>query len=245
MKNQNQICLVTGASSGIGEAIAVLLAGHGFRVIGTSRVVKRLDKLVKLYPDRFFALDLDVKSDNSVNTLLDRLPKKWREISILVNNAGSDVGGRQPFDRGETKNWLNTIETNVNGVIRVTHAVIKGMIERNSGDVINIGSTSGLESMATTAAYTASKYAINGFSESLRKEHENTGIRVMQILPGMVRTQFAANRHGDAQQGETFYDDYGKWLYPNDVANTVLFALQQPRHVVISQLVVVPKPVHN
>ena len=211
-------------------------------MIGTSRNISGLNALSNDYPDKFYALELDVDDETSVSTMFDRLPESWSVIDILINNAGSDVGGRKRFDQGDQRDWISTINTNVNGVIRVTYVILQGMVERNTGDIVNIGSTSGLEPVPTTTAYSASKHALNGFSESLRKEHENTGIRVMQVLPGMVRTKFAANRFGSEQQGEDFYDDFGKWLYPEDIANTVLFALQQPRHVVISQLVVIPKP---
>jgi len=236
-------CLVTGASSGIGNALSKLLLENGYRVIGTSRNTGSLNELSSDYSDMFHALELNVDDERSVLSLFARLPAPWRAIDVLINNAGSDVGGRKRFDQGDQRDWINTINTNVNGVIRVTHAVLQGMVERNTGDIINIGSTSGLEPIPTTTAYSASKHALNGFSESLRKEHENTGIRVMQVLPGMVRTKFAASRFGSEQKGEQFYDDFGKWLCPEDIANTVLFALQQPRHVVISQLVVIPKPI--
>jgi NADP-dependent 3-hydroxy acid dehydrogenase YdfG len=243
--NPRSICLVTGASSGIGHALSVQLLGNNYSVIGTSRNVENLAALSNSHPDHFYALELDVDDERSTSTILERLPASWRKIDILVNNAGSDVGGRLPFDQGNKEDWVNTINTNVNGVIRVTHAVIQGMVDRNTGDIVTIGSTSGLEPVPTTAAYSASKHAVNGFSESLRKEHTETGIRVMQVLPGMVRTRFAANRFRSEKLGEEFYDDFGKWLYPEDVASSVLFLLQQPRHVEISQLVVVPKQIRD
>jgi len=236
-------CLVTGASSGIGKALSILLLENGYRVIGTSRKTGSLNELSTDYSGMFHALELDVDDEGSVSSLFDRLPESWRVIDVLINNAGSDIGGRKRFDQGNVQDWINTINTNANGVIRVTYKVVQGMVERNIGDIINIGSTSGLDPVPMTAAYSASKHAVNGLSESLRKEYENTGIRVMHVLPGMVRTQFAANRFGSEQQGEAFYDDFGKWLHPEDVASSVLFVLQQPRHVVISQLVVIPKPV--
>ena len=235
--------LVTGASSGIGESIAKQLLENGCRVIGTSRDKQRLSHLQPSAEGRFFALELDVTDANSIETLFQRLPGQWREIDILVNNAGSDIGGRKPFHLGDSKHWRNTIETNVQGVIHLTHQLLPAMIKQDFGDIVNIGSTSGLRPLPTLAAYTASKHAMDGFSESLRMELEGTGIRVMQILPGMVRTGFAAARYADQKQGDQFYDDFGKWLFPEDVARTVIFALQQPRHMVVSRLVVVPKPV--
>jgi NADP-dependent 3-hydroxy acid dehydrogenase YdfG len=241
-KLEGKIALVTGASSGIGLATAKQLLEQGARVIGTSRDKRRLKELKIPFGDQFHAHTLDATDHESCVSIVDRLPADWQELDILVNNAGSDIGGRQNFQDGKLEDWLNTMEVNVNGVIRVTHAVILGMLERGQGDIINIGSTSGLEPVPSTTVYSASKHAINGLSESLRKENENTDIRVMQVLPGMVRTEFAANRFGDTEQGETFYDDFGKWLYPEDIANSVLYLLQQPRHVSIPQLVIVPRP---
>ena len=234
--------LVTGASSGIGLALATCLLEKGARVIGTSRDKRRLKDLKIAYEDRFFAHNLDATDHESCISIVGRLPDEWQEIDILVNNAGSDVGGRRDFQDGRLEDWLNTVETNVNGVIRVTHAVIRGMQDRGEGDIVNIGSTSGVEPTPTTTVYSASKHAINGFSESLRKENENTNVRIMQVLPGMVRTEFAATRFADAKKGEAFYDNFGKWLFPEDVANAVMYLLEQPRHVCIPQLVIVPRP---
>ena len=237
-----KLILVTGCSTGIGHSTAKKLLDQGHRVIGTSRDKTRLKSLKISYPDLFYALNLDMTDPESCNTVVSRLPHELQEIDALINNAGSDIGGRTNFSDGGVENWTNTIETNVTGVFRVTYSVLQGMKQRNRGDVVNLGSTSGLEPVATTAAYSASKHAINGFSESLRKELEPTGIRVMQVLPGMVRTEFAANRYGDAAKAEKFYDDFGKWLTADDVAECVIYCLNQPRHVVMSQMVVVPKP---
>ncbi len=243
MASKETTALVTGASSGIGESVARRLLEKGYRVIGTSRDKQRLSALQQSAGGRFHALELDVTNLQSIESLLQRLPEPWRKIDVLVNNAGSDIGGRKPFHLGQAANWRNTIETNVQGVIHLTHVLLPGMVKQDFGDIVNIGSTSGLEPVPTTAAYSASKHALDGFSESLRMELERTGIRVMQVLPGMVRTGFAAARYADTKQGEQFYDDFGKWLCADDIARTVIFALQQPRHMVVSRLVVVPKPV--
>ena len=239
----SQIALVTGASSGIGEATVKLMLEKGYRVIGTSRNPDRLDPLVRHAPDNFLGLELDVSDGDSAASLVRRIPSAWRAVDILVNNAGSDVGGRRNFQEGEIGDWINTLETNINGLIRVTYSLLPGMLQRNSGDIVNVGSTSGMEPVPTTAVYSASKHAVNGFSESLRKEVEETGVRVMQVLPGMVRTGFAAARYDDAEKGERFYDDFGKWMYPEDIANGIMFAIEQPRHVIVSQMVMVPKPI--
>ncbi len=232
--------LVTGASSGIGESIATVLANSGCRVICAGRRTDKLEDLGQKLGSAARVLELDVTDASSVQSLTSRLPEDWRSIDILVNNAGHDEGGRRRFDEGSAAQWASIIETNVNGLIRTTHAVIAGMIERDHGHVVNIGSIAGISPYATGTIYSASKHAVHGFSESLRLDFAGTGIRVTEILPGLVRTNFALNRWGDRARADAFYDDLGECLTPEDVARTVLFALRQPSHVVISQLVVVP-----
>jgi NADP-dependent 3-hydroxy acid dehydrogenase YdfG len=175
-----------------------------------------------------------------VESLLSRLPDDWRSIDILVNNAGHDEGGRRRFDEGSADQWASIIETNVIGLIRTTRAVIPAMVERDHGHIVNIGSIAGISPYATGTIYSGSKHAVHGFSESLRLDFAGTGIRVTEILPGLVRTNFALTRWHDQTRADSFYDDFGVCLVPEDIARTVLFAIQQPPNVVISQLVVVP-----
>jgi NADP-dependent 3-hydroxy acid dehydrogenase YdfG len=232
--------LVTGASSGIGESIAMTLAGNGYRVICAARRTDRLAALCDRLGSSAQSLELDVTDASSVESLLSRLPEDWRKVDILVNNAGHDEGGRRRFDEGSADTWSSIIETNVIGLIRATRAVIPGMIERDRGHIVNIGSIAGISSYATGTIYSASKHAVHGFSESLRLDFAGTGIRVTEILPGMVRTDFALNRWHDQARADRFYDEFGDCLVPEDIARTVLFAVEQPPNVVISQLVVVP-----
>jgi 3-hydroxy acid dehydrogenase / malonic semialdehyde reductase len=232
------VALVTGASSGIGAETVKELAALGCKVICAGRRRDKLEEAAK--PVGGHVLELDVTSRKSVESLIDRLPAPWREIDILVNNAGHDTGGRRRFDEGTLDEWESIIETNVIGLVRVTRVVIPGMIARDRGHVVNIGSISGYKPYAGGTLYAGSKFAVHGFSESLRLDYRNSGVRVTEILPGMVRTGFATARWGDATRAKKFYDDFGVCLNPEDVARTVAFAVQQPKHVVISQLVVVP-----
>jgi NADP-dependent 3-hydroxy acid dehydrogenase YdfG len=234
------LALVTGASSGIGEAAAATLVENGYRVICAARRLDKLTALTRRLGGAAYPLELDVADAASVKGLHSRLPEEWRGIDILVNSAGHDSGGRRVFDQGSAAQWADIIETNVTGLIRTTHAVIAGMIARDHGHVVNIGSIAGISPYATGSIYAASKHAVHGFSESLRLDYAGTGIRVTEILPGMVRTNFAMARWGDQARAERFYDDFGDCLTADDVARSVLFAIQQPSHVVISQLVVVP-----
>jgi len=234
------IALVTGASGGIGESVACMLVDNGYRVICASRRGDTLASLARRLGDGACALELDVTDGASVESLSSRLPQDWRDIDILVNNAGHDQGGRRRFDEGDADQWASIIETNVIGLMRVTHAVLPGMIARDHGHIVNLGSIAGLSPYATGSVYSGSKHAVHGFSESLRLDYAGTGIRVTEILPGLVRTDFALNRWRDQARAESFYDDFGECLVPDDIARTVLFAIQQPANVVISQLVVVP-----
>lgn len=235
-----KIALITGASSGIGKAISRLLVAQQFRVIGVARNRQKLDALSEELGSYFYPLELDVTDPISVKSLLTQLPDDLRNIDVLVNNAGHDIGGRRHFEKGDAELWCDIVETNVQGVIRVTHAVIQGMLERGQGQVINMGSIAGLKPYATGSAYVTSKYAVHGLSETLRLDYAGRGIRVTEIMPGLVRTDFAHQRLGDEARAEEFYAGFDACLNPEDIAQTVLFALQQPRHVEIAQLVVLP-----
>lgn len=235
------VALVTGASSGIGLAIATALVAKGMRVIATGRDPARLRFVCDELGDLVFPLVLDVSDGEAVAALPDSLPEALRRIDVLINNAGHDVGGRRAFQDGEAEEWEAIIETNVNGLMRVTRAVAPGMLARGYGHVINLGSVSGLFTYAGGAAYNASKFAVHGFTEALRKDFAAADIRVTEILPGLVRTNFAANRlKGDKEAASEFYDRFAGCLYPEDIAATVVFALEQPSHVNVTQLVVEP-----
>ena len=237
---KGKIALVTGASSGIGEKTARALCTAGVRVICSARRAKRLEKLVVELGEGAITLELDVTSERSIGTLVDRLPKEWRDIDILVNNAGHDIGGRRLFHEGTAQEWSATIETNVVGLMRVTGAVLEAMLRRDSGHIVNIGSIAGIQTSPLCAVYSASKHAVHGFSETLRLDYGNTGIKVSEVLPGMVKTEFATTRFDDEDRGAKYYEDFGICLEPEDIARSVIFALDQPADVVISQVVVVP-----
>ncbi len=232
--------LVTGASSGIGEAICRLLIARHYRVTGTARNIDRLQNLTDEMGDSFQPLQLDVTDPDSIQQIESRLPESFKHIDILINNAGHDVGGRRMFEQGSAEQWCDIIETNVQGMIRMTHQVIDGMLHRDRGHIVNLGSIAGLKPYASGSAYVTSKYAVHGLSETLRLDYAGKGIRVTEIMPGLVRTGFAEQRLGDAEKAKAFYDSFGQCLSPEDIAETVLFAMQQPRHVEIAQLVVLP-----
>jgi 3-hydroxy acid dehydrogenase / malonic semialdehyde reductase len=239
-KTVRGVSLVTGASSGIGTAIAERLIADGWKVIAAAR---RTDRLVALR-DRLgpgcHAIALDVTDPGSVSTLINRLPEDWRSISVLINNSGHDLGGRNVFDRQSIEHMLSTIETNVAGMMRVTHAIVPILLERKDGQIVNIGSNASTAAYAGGTAYVASKFAVSGFSKALRLDYLGK-IRVTQILPGTARTEFAEVRNtGDKAKAEAFYASYAELLRSEDIANCVAFALDQPAHVNIAELLVLP-----
>ncbi len=234
------VVFITGASSGIGEATSRQLIANGYRVVGAARNADKLARLGQELGTGFYPLSLDVNDADAVAALPDTLPPEFRQIGVLINNAGHDTGGRRSFEQGSAEQWCDIVETNVQGLIRVTRALIEGMLARGQGHIVNLGSIMGIKPYATLSAYVASKYAVHGLSETLRLDYAGKGIRVTEIMPGLVRTGFAAQRFGDAEEAEAYYARSGPSLTADDVANTVLFALQQPKHVEIAQLVVLP-----
>jgi 3-hydroxy acid dehydrogenase / malonic semialdehyde reductase len=239
-KTVRGVSLVTGASSGIGAAIVEKLLADGRRVVAAARRVERLAALSARLGSGCLPIALDVTDPHSVSTLMSRLPDEWRAIDVLINNAGLDIGGRTIFDRQAVEHMLATIETNVVGMMRVTHAIVPIMLERQEGHVVNIGSNASTSAYAGGTAYVASKFAVDGFSKSLRLDYLGK-IRVTQILPGLVRTEFAEVRNsGDKAKAEAFYSGYAECLRPEDIANCVQFALDQPPRVNIAELLVLP-----
>ena len=244
MMNDNEdapMCaLVSGASGGIGTAVCRHLVGEGYRVVATARKLESLRNLQQELGDALLPLALDLTDADAVSALPGQLQAPFDRVDVLVNNAGHDVGGRQMFEQGSADQWCEIVETNVQGMIRLTHALIDGMLERGQGHIVNMGSIAGLKPYATGSAYVTSKYAVHGLSDTLRLDFAGRGVRVTEIMPGLVRTGFAEQRLGDAEQAQAFYDSFEQCLDPDDVARTILFALQQPRHVEIAQLVVLP-----
>ena len=238
--SNGKIALVTGASAGIGEAICRSLVAKGHRVVASGRNRTKLDALAEELGEALAPLVLDVTDATAVANLTSNLPAGFERIDILINNAGHDTGGRRRFDEGSADQWCDIVETNVQGLIRVTRALIDGMLERGDGHIINLGSIAGLKPYATGTAYVTSKYAVHGLSETLRLDYAGRGIRVTEIMPGLVRSGFAEQRLGDAEAAREFYDSFAVCLQPRDVAETVAFAIAQPRHVEIAQLVVLP-----
>jgi 3-hydroxy acid dehydrogenase / malonic semialdehyde reductase len=237
----NRTALVTGASSGIGRAVALALLRDGWQVVLGGRDEAALDEVAGSAVERALSFPFDVTDAAAVGRLVDRLPAKFAALDLLVNNAGHDIGGRTRFDQGPVDDWLSVIETNVAGLIRVTRAVVPGMIARGHGDIVNIGSVSALRIVPDMAAYSASKAAVHAFSDGLRADLAEAPIRVIEVMPGLTRTAIVERRfRGDRARAEAYFARFGAALEPEDIAASVLFAVRQPPHVTVAQLLVIP-----
>ncbi len=235
------VALVTGASVGIGKAICMRLLEQDAKLIAVARNRDRLEACFSDYSDSVHALPLDVTDGPAVAGLIDNLPEAWREIDILVANAGSDVGGRRPFCEGDVEDWASTVETNVNGVVRICHAVLPGMLARGRGHAVIVGSIDALGTRPGGNVYAATKHAVHALADGLRKDYANDPIRITEILPGLVRTGFAEARfRGDEERADAYYESFAAYLEADDIARSTMFALNQPAQVNIAQMVIVP-----
>jgi 3-hydroxy acid dehydrogenase/malonic semialdehyde reductase len=233
--------LVTGAAGGMGRAIAKALVAEGHKVVLADRDAKGLSELAASLGASAFALTLDITDGPAVAGLLDAIPAAFRPIDILVNNAGHDIGGRKRFDAGSADDWAAIVETNLIGLMRVTRAVLPDMVQRNTGDIVNMSSINALRIVPDMAPYSASKAGVHMLTETIRGELAETGIRVTEINPGLTRTNIILTRYrGDRAQEKAYFDQFKLAMDPDDIARSIMFALNQPRHVQMAQMVILP-----
>lgn len=240
---QGKNVLVTGASSGIGEACARAFATSGCRLLLVARREDRLESLAKALREHHridvLAHALDVRDRRAVECWLDGLAEEWRHIDLLVNNAGL-ARGLSPLHEGEIQDWEEMIDTNVKGLLYVTRAVLRGMVERGCGHVINIGSIAGHEVYPGGNVYCASKHAVTALNRALAIDTLGTGVRVSSVDPGMVETEFSLVRfHGDADRAEGVYRGLEP-LRAEDVADAVLFCATRPANANVREMVLMP-----
>ncbi len=238
-----KIALITGATSGIGKATAQTFAANGYDLIITGRRQDRLDELndslVKEFKIDALSLCFDVRSLEQVQTSINSLLGKWKNIDLLINNAGLAVG-LEPVHAGVTDDWERMIDTNVKGLLYVSKLVSPLMIERRTGHIINISSIAGRESYANGAAYCGTKHAVQAISKAMRLELLPYGIKVSTIAPGMVDTEFSVVRFkGDQQRADNVYKGM-KPLSAEDIADAILFMATRPAHVCIDDLMIMP-----
>lgn len=239
---KNKIILITGASSGIGQACARLFASYGAKLILTARRKDRLDTLAQeldaQYKTAVLTLRLDVSQQSEVEASLTTLPSEWRAIDVLINNAGLALT-TDPIQLGVVKNWDIMIDTNLKGLLYVTHAVLLGMLERERGHVVNIGSIAGQECYPNGNIYCATKHAVRAITKSLRMDLLGTPIRVTELVPGAVETEFSEVRWQDKEKARAFYQDFTP-LIAQDIADAAYYCITRPPHVDIAEMTIMP-----
>ena len=230
---------MTGATSGFGTACAEALVAAGARVIVTGRREDRLRQLARRLGDRVHAVALDVRDRDAVFAAVQGLPAPFTEIDVLVNNAGLALG-LEPAQRASLDEWETMIQTNCTGLVTVTRAVLPGMVARNRGHVVNVGSVAGTYPYPGGNVYGATKAFVRQFSLNLRSDLLGTTVRVTSIEPGMAETEFSLVRfQGDAERARKVYEGVTP-LSASDVADAILWAVTRPPHVNVNALELMP-----
>lgn len=238
---ERKIALVTGATSGIGKATAIALAGLGYDIIATGRRQDRLSALSDELPQgtRLLTLQFDVRNKEVVFEILGNLPEEWKQIDVLINNAGN-AHGFDPIQTGSVDDWDAMMDINVKGLLYVSKAIIPGMTQRNRGTIVNIGSIAGKEVYLNGNVYCASKHAVDALTKGMRMDLNPHGIRVIGVHPGLVETEFSLVRFkGDSERSKSVYKGYEP-LTAVDIADTIAFAVSRPPHVVLADIVILP-----
>ena len=237
-----KIAVVTGATSGIGQATAIKLAENGYDLVITGRRAERLseleEKLRKIGAD-VLSLCFDVRSFEQVKDNLGNLSGKWSDIDVLVNNAGGALG-KEPIQDGSIEDWDTMIDTNVKGLLYVTKTLLPKMCQNHKGHVVNLCSIAGKQVYGEGNVYCASKHAVNAISKGIRIDALAYGIKVTNICPGAVETEFSIVRfHGDEKKAAATYQGFTP-LTANDIADTIYYCVSLPPHVCINDLTIMP-----
>ena len=240
---QNKIALVTGATAGIGEATAKILAKQGINLIITGRRDEKLQKLKKTleksYNIAVKAISFDIRSYEETEKAWNSLDKKWQNIDYLINNAGL-AAGLDYIHEGSLDDWNQMIDTNIKGLLNISRLVLPVMAERKTGHVINIGSIAGKETYEKGGVYCATKHAVDAITKGMRIDMLQHGVKVTSVCPGMVETEFSLVRYkGDEERAKNVY----KGLTPltaEDIADTIWFVLSRPAHVCINDILIMP-----
>ena len=239
----NKTILITGASSGIGEGCARKFASQGARLILNSRSEDKLtalaEELKEKYDAECYVMPFDVCNRDSAAAALNALPQEWKSIDVLVNNAGLAIGVDKEYE-GNLDEWDVVIDTNVKALLSMTRLVVPGMIERGRGHIINIGSIAGDAAYPGGSVYCATKAAVKALSDGLRIDLVDTPLRVTNIKPGLVETNFSVVRfRGDKEKADNVYRGI-KPLNGDDIAEVVYFAASAPEHMQVAEILVMP-----
>ena len=238
-KLDGKVAIVTGASSGIGEATAMALAEEGAKVVGTARRADRLADLGRRIGDNFLAVAADVRKEADCERIVKETVGKWGRVDILVNNAGVMLLG--PVPGADTEDWRRMIDTNLNGLIYCTHKALPVMLEQKSGHIVNISSVAGRTAGPLSGVYNLTKWGVNGFSESLRQQVYDKNLRVTLIEPGAVRTEL--REHITVPSVKKEIDEWAEsmeQLESEDIAAAILYAVTQPRRVNVNEILIRP-----
>lgn len=236
-----RIVLITGATSGIGEATARLLSKNNFNLIICGRREDRLKKLEEELSKvtDVTTLSFDVRDRDAVQKAISSLKAPWNNIDVLINNAGN-AHGFDPIQTGKVDDWDAMMDINVKGLLYVSKEVIPVMTQRNSGHIVNIGSIAGKEVYPNGNVYCASKFAVDALTKGMRMDLNPFGIKVTSINPGLVETEFSVVRFkGDENRASSVYKGIEP-LRGNDIADIILYTLQAPAHVVLADITVFP-----
>ena len=236
----NKIVLITGATSGIGLACARKFAENGDKLILTGRNGQRLAEVRKELTDtgaEVLTLVFDVRNREAAIKALSELPQEWQEIDVLVNNAGLALG-LEPEYEGNFDDWETMIDTNIKGLLTMTRCVVPGMVQRNRGHIINIGSVAGDAAYSGGNVYCATKAAVKVLTDGLRIDVANSNVRVTNLKPGLVETNFSNTRfHGDHERAANVYKGI-KPLTGEDIADVAVYAANAPEHVQIAEVLI-------
>jgi serine 3-dehydrogenase len=240
---KDKIVFITGASSGIGAACARLFAAQGAKLLLCARRIDRLraeaERLQKEFDCGVHVFQLDVRSRADVTRALDQLPEAWKEIYLLVNNAGL-ARGLDFIHEGNIDDWDEMIDTNVKGLLYISRWVIPGMVARNAGHIVNLGSIAGRQVYPKGNVYCATKHAVGALTEALRLDLNGTPLRVSTVDPGLVETEFSVVRfHGDKERADSAYRGLEP-LTPEDIADTIFFCVTRPPHINIQEVLIMP-----
>lgn len=232
--------LITGASAGFGKALAERLVANGHRVVGCARRINKLNALADTLGDAFLPVVMDVSDTDSIPQIIADLPDDFKQIDVLVNNAGLALG-TEPAHRASLDDWMRMTDTNVKGLMALTHAVLPAMVERDSGYVINVGSIAGSWPYFGGNVYGATKAFVKQFSLNLRADLICTQVRVTNIEPGVVAgTEFSNVRyHGDDDKAAKVYDGF-KTMTGEDIGDILLWLIESPAHINVNRLEVMP-----
>lgn len=239
----SKIALITGATAGIGEATALLFAKNNYNVIITGRRLERLEKLKKKIIEDFkvqvLSLNFDVRKYDEVERYLNHLPNEWKTIDVLINNAGL-ASGFGPIDQGNPEDWDKMIDTNIKGLLYVSKMIMPLMIKQKQGHIINVASIAGKEVYLNGNVYCASKHAADALSKAMRIDLLPHNIKVTNIAPGMIDTEFSLVRYkGDEKSANNVYQGLEP-LHAQDIAEVILFSANRPSHVNINDIVIMP-----